>query len=82
MQVNKTDELTNVCFLLAVLERAWGKKRECWQVGYKERRARIKSWRVMSLRREKDGYFQKKLGEPSVKPSFSSPQQMQYVFLL
>lgn len=27
MQVNKTEELTNLCFVLAVLERAWGKKR-------------------------------------------------------
>lgn len=50
MQVNKTEELTNLCFVLAVLERAWGEKREYWQVGCKERRARIKSWRVMSLK--------------------------------
>lgn len=82
MQVNKMDELTNVCFMLAVLERGWGKKRECWQIGYKERRARIKSWRVMSPRRERDGCFQKNVGELNVKPSFSSPQQMQYVFSL
>ena len=59
MQVNKTEELTNLCFALAVLVKVWGKKRECWQVGYKERRARIKSWRVMSLRRKRDSCFQK-----------------------
>lgn len=59
MQVNKTEELTYLWFVLAVLERAWEKKRECWQVGYKQRRARIKSWRVISLSRERDGYFQK-----------------------
>lgn len=53
MQVNNKLSCFNLCFVLAVLERTWEVKREYCQVGFKERSSRIKSWRVLSLRRER-----------------------------